>query len=35
VAGTAQGLVLIHDLDAFLSLDEERALSETLREGRW
>jgi purine-binding chemotaxis protein CheW len=25
-----QGLVLIHDLDRFLSLDEERALEESL-----
>ena len=34
VAKTEEGLVLIHDLGTFLSLDEERVLSETLREGR-
>jgi purine-binding chemotaxis protein CheW len=33
VARTADGLVLIHDLDTFLSLEEEGALSSTLREG--
>ena len=31
VAETAEGLVLIHDLRTFLSLEEERALSQTLR----
>jgi purine-binding chemotaxis protein CheW len=34
VAKTDEGLVLIHDLGAFLSLEEERALSETLRKER-
>jgi purine-binding chemotaxis protein CheW len=33
VAKTADGMVLIHDLDAFLSLAEENALAEALRQG--
>jgi purine-binding chemotaxis protein CheW len=33
VAQTSEGLVLIHDLDTFLSLEEEKALSETLHGG--
>ena len=33
VAKTDEGLVLIHDLGTFLSLDEERVLSETLMDG--
>jgi purine-binding chemotaxis protein CheW len=33
VAKTSEGLVLIHDLDSFLSLEEEKVLSETLHEG--
>lgn len=36
VAKTEDGLVLIHDLDAFLSLEEEQKLSEALaRTGSW
>jgi purine-binding chemotaxis protein CheW len=34
VAKTDQGLVLIHDLDTFLSLGEERALGALLPEGK-
>jgi purine-binding chemotaxis protein CheW len=33
VAKTPQGLVLIHDLDAFLSLEEAKALAESLNGG--
>jgi purine-binding chemotaxis protein CheW len=33
VAKADEGLILIHDLGTFLSLGEEQALSETLREG--
>ena len=34
VAKTDQGLVLIHDLGTFLSLEEERALGAILPEGK-
>ncbi len=30
IAGLPEGMILIHDLDKFLSLDEERALSEAI-----
>ena len=32
VAKLADGMVLIHDLDRFLSLDEEKALDDALKE---
>ena len=31
VARLADGLILIHDLDGFLALDEERALEQALK----
>jgi purine-binding chemotaxis protein CheW len=34
VAKTDQGLVLIHDLETFLSLEEEKALGAILPEGK-
>jgi purine-binding chemotaxis protein CheW len=32
IVALADGLLFIHDLDAFLSLDEERRLTESLEE---